>query len=71
MSRRLTAACLAGFTLVVAWAGLAAAQAPADVTYQKPPKEILELVEDVAELDGADASLVFGEALPPGLRLVD
>jgi hypothetical protein len=28
------------------------------------------MVQEVAELDEADAGRVFGEALPPGLRLV-
>jgi dipeptidyl aminopeptidase/acylaminoacyl peptidase len=31
--------------LTTLWAGTAAAQAPADVTYMKPPQEILELVD--------------------------
>ena len=38
---------------------------------ERAPARWVAMVEDVAELDGADASLVFGEALPPGLRLVD
>jgi len=28
------------------------------------------MVEEVADLDETDAGRVFGEALPPGLRLV-
>ncbi len=36
----------------------------------KAPASWLRMVEDVVELDGADAGRVFGEALPPGLRLV-
>jgi hypothetical protein len=31
----------------------------------------IKLVEEVAELDEQDERQVFGEALPPGLRLVD
>jgi hypothetical protein len=30
----------------------------------------MAMVEAVTELDSADESLVFGESLPPGLRLV-
>jgi hypothetical protein len=29
------------------------------------------MVEEVVELDEVDAGRVFGEALPPGLRLAD
>jgi hypothetical protein len=36
----------------------------------KAPASWLRMVEDVVELDEADAGRVFGEALPPGLRLV-
>ena len=36
----------------------------------KSPASWLRMVEDVVELDEADAGRVFGETLPPGLRLV-
>ena len=36
----------------------------------KAPASWLRMVETVVELDEADAGRVFGEALPPGLRLV-
>lgn len=36
----------------------------------KAPASWLRMVEEVVELDEADAGRVFGEALPPGLRLV-
>ncbi|CDI00998.1 putative chaperone heat-shock protein [Candidatus Competibacter denitrificans Run_A_D11] len=36
----------------------------------KAPASWLRMVEDVVELDEADAGRVFGETLPPGLRLV-
>ena len=36
----------------------------------KAPGSWLRMVEQVVELDEADAGRVFGEALPPGLRLV-
>lgn len=36
----------------------------------KSPVSWLRMVEEVVELDEADASRVFGETLPPGLRLV-
>ncbi len=36
----------------------------------KAPASWLRMVEDVVELDEVDAGRVFGEALPPGLRLV-
>jgi hypothetical protein len=36
----------------------------------KSPASWLRMVEEVVELDEADAGRVFGEALPPGLRLV-
>ncbi|MDG4554995.1 MAG: hsp70 family protein [Candidatus Competibacter sp.] len=35
----------------------------------KAPAAWLRMVEEVADLDEADAGRVFGEALPPGLRL--
>ena len=38
---------------------------------EKAPAKWVALVQNVAELDSADESLVFGESLPPGLRLVD
>ncbi len=37
----------------------------------KAPTAWLRMVETVVDLDEADAGRVFGEALPPGLRLVD
>ena len=37
----------------------------------KAPESWLRLVEEVAELTEADITQVFGEALPPGLRLLD
>jgi hypothetical protein len=37
---------------------------------EKAPAKWVEMVETVAELDSADQKLVFGESLPPGLRLV-
>ena len=37
----------------------------------KAPVAWLRMMEEVVELDEADASQVFGEALPPGLRLRD
>ena len=37
----------------------------------KAPTAWLRLVETVVELDEADTGRVFGETLPPGLRLVD
>ncbi|MCC7221724.1 MAG: molecular chaperone DnaK, partial [Candidatus Contendobacter sp.] len=37
----------------------------------KAPATWLRMVETVMELDEADAGRVFGETLPPGLRLVD
>ncbi|MEI2743905.1 MAG: Hsp70 family protein [Candidatus Competibacter sp.] len=36
----------------------------------KAPASWLRMVEEVADLDETDAGRVFGEALPPGLRLV-
>jgi hypothetical protein len=36
----------------------------------KAPPSWLRMVEDVVELDEADAGRVFGETLPPGLRLI-
>lgn len=36
----------------------------------KAPASWLRMVEEVVDLDEADASRVFGETLPPGLRLV-
>jgi molecular chaperone DnaK (HSP70) len=36
----------------------------------KAPQKWMAMVEAVTELDDADESLVFGESLPPGLRLV-
>ena len=36
----------------------------------KAPASWLRMVEEVVDLDEADAGRVFGEALPPGLRLV-
>jgi len=36
----------------------------------KAPVSWVRMVEEIVELDEADASRVFGEALPPGLRLV-
>jgi hypothetical protein len=36
----------------------------------KAPQTWIRMVEEVAELDEADEKRVFGEALPPGLRLV-
>ena len=36
----------------------------------KAPASWLRMVEEVVELDETDAGRVFGEALPPGLRLV-
>jgi hypothetical protein len=38
---------------------------------ERAPAKWVALVEQGAELDSADQSLVFGESLPPGLRLVD
>ncbi len=37
----------------------------------KAPASWLRMVMEVVELDEADAGRVFGEAMPPGLRLVD
>ncbi|MEZ5580809.1 MAG: hypothetical protein R3F40_16185 [Candidatus Competibacteraceae bacterium] len=37
----------------------------------KAPAGWLRMVEEVVELDEVDAGRVFGEALPPGLRLAD
>ena len=37
----------------------------------KAPASWLVMVEQLAELDEADEKRVFGEALPPGLRLID
>ncbi|MFZ1860018.1 MAG: hypothetical protein WBQ93_05900, partial [Candidatus Competibacter sp.] len=36
----------------------------------KSPASWLRMVEEVVELNEADAGRVFGETLPPGLRLV-
>jgi hypothetical protein len=36
----------------------------------RAPETWITMLQAVTELDGADESLVFGEALPPGLRLV-
>ena len=36
----------------------------------KAPPSWLRMIEECVELDEADASRVFGEALPPGLRLM-
>jgi len=36
----------------------------------KAPPKWMAMVDAVTELDSADESLVFGESLPPGLRLV-
>jgi dipeptidyl aminopeptidase/acylaminoacyl peptidase len=45
ITRRRALAAGAAILLAAMWTGTAAAQAPADVTYRKPPKEILELVD--------------------------
>jgi hypothetical protein len=37
---------------------------------RKAPPTWIAMVETVTELDNADASRIFGESLPPGLRLV-
>ena len=37
---------------------------------EKAPVKWVAMLQTVTELDSADASLVFGESLPPGLRLV-
>lgn len=37
----------------------------------RAPASWLRMVEDVVELDEVDAGRLFGETLPPGLRLVD
>ncbi len=37
----------------------------------KAPASWLVMIEQMAELDEADEKRVFGEALPPGLRLID
>jgi hypothetical protein len=37
----------------------------------KAPASWLRMVEEVVELDEADTGRVFGEALPPGLRLME
>jgi len=37
----------------------------------KAPAAWLQMIEDVVELDEADMGRVFGETLPPGLRLVE
>ena len=37
---------------------------------ERAPAKWVEMVETVAQLDSADQKLVFGESLPPGLRLV-
>jgi hypothetical protein len=49
---------------------LRAAGAPAVAGRQITGFAWLRMVEEVVELDEADAGRVFGEALPPGLRLV-
>jgi len=36
----------------------------------KVPEKWISMVEAVAELDSSEQSLIFGESLPPGLRLV-
>ena len=36
----------------------------------KAPVSWLRMIEEVVELDEVDTGRVFGEALPPGLRLV-
>ncbi|HQE40967.1 MAG TPA: hypothetical protein PLC55_16870 [Zoogloea sp.] len=36
----------------------------------KAPASWIRMVEEVVELDEADAGRVFGESLPPGLRLI-
>jgi len=36
----------------------------------KAPASWLHMIEEVVELDEVDTGRVFGEALPPGLRLV-
>ncbi len=40
------------------------------LTKAKAPPRWIAMVESVIELDQAEASLIFGESLPPGLRLV-
>jgi molecular chaperone DnaK (HSP70) len=37
----------------------------------RAPQTWIALVQTVTELDSADESLIFGESLPPGLRLVE
>ena len=37
---------------------------------EKAPQKWIAMVQAVTELDSADESLIFGESLPPGLRLV-
>jgi molecular chaperone DnaK (HSP70) len=38
---------------------------------EKAPPKWVEMVQVVTELDSSDESLLFGESLPPGLRLID
>ena len=38
---------------------------------EKAPQKWIAMVQTVTELDSADQSLIFGESLPPGLRLVE
>jgi len=38
---------------------------------EKAPQKWIRMLQEVAELDSSDESLVFGESLPPGLRLLE
>jgi len=38
---------------------------------EKAPQTWIAMVQTVTELDSADQSLIFGESLPPGLRLLE
>ena len=37
----------------------------------RAPKSWARLIEEVTELEESDAKRIFGEALPPGLKLLD
>jgi len=37
---------------------------------EKAPRQWIAMIQTVTELDSADATLILGESLPPGLRLV-
>jgi hypothetical protein len=48
----------------------ARARVAARLRKERAPAKWVKMVREVTELDSADETRVFGESLPPGLRLV-